>query len=39
MIPYIIPNESEEWRMYLFELLDRHRRKYKFVPLLEALRR
>jgi uncharacterized Zn finger protein len=30
---------EEEWRLYLDELLDRHRRKYKLVPLLEALRR
>jgi uncharacterized Zn finger protein len=30
---------EEEWRMYLSELLDRHRRKYKLVPMLEALRR
>ncbi len=30
---------EEEWRTYLSELLDRHRRKYKLVPMLEALRR
>ncbi|HYU75648.1 MAG TPA: hypothetical protein VEL31_23505 [Ktedonobacteraceae bacterium] len=30
---------EEEWRTYLSELLERHRRKYKLVPLLEALRR
>ena len=30
---------EEEWRTYLSELLDRHQRKYKLVPMLEALRR
>ena len=30
---------ENEWRTYLSELLDRHRRKYKLVPMLEALRR
>jgi uncharacterized Zn finger protein len=30
---------EEEWQKYLSELLDRHRRKYKLVPMLEALRR
>jgi uncharacterized Zn finger protein len=30
---------EEEWRTYLSELLARHRRKYKLVPMLEALRR
>src|SRR5258707_564771 len=29
---------EEEWRTYLSELLDRHQRKYKLVPMLEALR-
>lgn len=32
-------NCEEEWRTYLSGLLDRHRRKYKLVPMLEALRR
>lgn len=31
-------HREEEWRMYLNELLARHRRKYKLVPMLEALR-
>ncbi len=30
---------EEEWRTYLSELLERHRRKYKLMPMLEALRR
>ena len=29
---------EEEWRTYLSELLDRHQRKYKLVPMLKALR-
>src|SRR5436305_3032021 len=29
---------EEEWQAYLSELLGRHRRKYKLVPMLEALR-
>ncbi|GHO61705.1 hypothetical protein KSC_005970 [Ktedonobacter sp. SOSP1-52] len=32
-------DREEEWQIYLSELLDRHRRKYKLVPMLEALRR
>ena len=27
-----------EWRSYMEELLDRHRRKYSLVPLLQQLR-
>ncbi len=30
---------EDEWRTYLSELLDRHKRKYKLMPMLEALRR
>jgi hypothetical protein len=29
---------SSQYRTYLSELLDRHQRKYKLVPMLEALR-
>jgi uncharacterized Zn finger protein len=30
---------EEEWQAYLSELLERHGRKYKLVPMLKALRR
>jgi len=29
---------EEEWQAYLSELLSRHGRKYKLVPMLKALR-
>ena len=29
---------EEEWKAYLNELLSRHGRKYKLVPMLKALR-
>ena len=28
---------ESEWRAYLCQLVDRHRRKYKLVPMPEAL--
>jgi uncharacterized Zn finger protein len=31
--------QAAEWRVYLETLIDKHRRKYKLRPLLEALRR
>ncbi len=36
---YRAAGREEEWRAYLAELLKRHSRKYKLVPMLEALRR
>lgn len=35
---YRVLNRETEWRVYLSELLRKHGRKYKLVPLLEALR-
>lgn len=35
---YQVAAREGEWRAYLQELLERHGRKYKLVPLLEALR-
>ena len=29
--------QEDEWRAYVRNLLDRHKRKYSLVPLLEAL--
>ena len=36
---YRAEGREEEWKTYLNELIARHRRKYKLVPMLEALRR
>jgi uncharacterized Zn finger protein len=36
---YQATGREQEWRIYLAELLARHGRKYKLVPMLEALRR
>ena len=35
---YRAAGRENEWRAYLADLLDRHGRKYKLVPLLEALK-
>jgi uncharacterized Zn finger protein len=34
---YRVAGRQQEWQVYLAGLLDRHRRKYKLVPLLKAL--
>ncbi len=31
--------KQKEWQQYLAELLNRHKRKYKLMPMLEAMRR
>lgn len=36
---YRAAGRESEWRTYLEELIRRHGRKYKLVPMLEALRR
>ena len=36
---YRAAGREAEWQTYLEELIRRHRRKYKLVPMLEALRR
>ena len=35
---YQAAGRENEWPTYLADLLDRHGRKYKLVPLLEALK-
>ena len=35
---YRAMGREEEWQTYLSELLTRHGRKYKLVPMLQALR-
>jgi uncharacterized Zn finger protein len=34
---YLNMGRPKEWDTYLAELLDRHQRKYKLVPMLKAL--
>ncbi len=34
---YLQAGREAEWRAYLGELLDRHQRKHKLVPMLKAL--
>ena len=35
---YLNMGRKEEWDTYLSELLNRHQRKYKLVPMLKALK-
>jgi len=35
---YRAAGREAEWQVYLRELIDRHQRKYKLVPMLKALR-
>jgi uncharacterized Zn finger protein len=37
-IAYRATSHEKEWQAYLSELLNRHGRKYKLVPMLKALR-
>jgi uncharacterized Zn finger protein len=34
---YHVMSREQEWRVYLNELLTRHGRKYKLIPMLKAL--
>jgi len=36
---YVAMGRQGEWRQYLNSLLETHARKYKLVPLLQALER
>jgi uncharacterized Zn finger protein len=37
-LAYEVLGREDDWRVYLDDLIDRHRRKYKLRPLLEGLR-